>query len=339
MEITFNRLFKIDLSQKSVTLQVQLQDNVNLKKYVEDLIGNIADKETDKAFEFKDEKTQVRALINDILVKKEYDESCQSIAERLLDKELEAQIKIDRLGKEIQKGMLIISLVQMTDKARKLIISKADYDEFIEEITGKIRTGLPLRKKIYKAFIGEIDKSNQVSHISIYDTNQILASYWWKEFMELLTLRTDEDNTKRAFHSIETRILRPLEKKHKADFFNIWNSTIRYFRAKIEFNLDDYLENGIGDYEPFDEKLDIKEIKTKIRELPSKNDFDNRFTIVKKLIHKNLKTSVPLTEQIDLLIKQDVPENVISAYEEQDGTKYVKIKSKEGYEYFKKNGK
>lgn len=343
MEIIFSKLYKIDIFQNSASEKADYLKYENFKKYILELLDQIGKKSPERLYKFKSDFTEVRASITRIVQDKEYNLSCQTIANRLLKMEILAQDYLDKkkLGTEIQKGMLIISLIRMTDEALKLIISKVDYDEFISEMTGEIETGLSLRKKVYKAFVAELNNEFQITKTLIFDTNQRTSAYWWDKFLELDVVTTNEENTRRAFDAIETLILNPLEQKHKADYFHLWNSTIRYFRATVEFSIDDYIQNGIGDYLPYDTKLNITSLIDKIRELPQtyKEPFDERFEIVKEKITKRLKNTIHLTDQIDLHLKQDIPnqEKTIIPFKRPDGVKFVMIKSPEGYEYFLRN--
>jgi len=102
--------------------------------------------------------------------------------------------------------------------------------------------------------------------------------------------------------------------------------------------MQDFLDNSIGDYTPYDSTLDIEDLKSKIKELPSKKraPFDNQFNIIRTKVKANFISKVRLTSEIDLHIKEDFPENTIVAELGKDGEKYVKVKSEVGYKYFKK---
>lgn len=333
MEIIFNRLYKIDISKSEVSILSDLQLTDNLKNYIITLLEAIQDKESDKKYEYKSQTLEFCTLLNKIIIDNEYDASCTRIADKLLEAEIEAQSKITRLKKDIQKGILIISLVEMTDTERKIIISKADYDEFLNE-SGEINTGLPLKKRIYKAYTANINQANEIYKIATYDSNTSVSTYWWKEFLELSIVRTDEENTLNAFKAIESKILNPIKKKSKADYFTLRNSTIRYFRANPEYSTDGYIENVYEGYHPFDSNVNINELKTKVRDLSQKCNFDNRFTIVRSQIKSKIKEVYHLSNDIDLVVKQDIQPNIIKTKQEEDGSKWVMINSNEGYEYF-----
>jgi hypothetical protein len=202
-------------------------------------------------------------------------------------------------------------------------------------ISYKKTSGLPVRKKIYKAFIAEFDKSNIVIRTSIYDTNSTFSVYWWRDFLELEEVYTDDYNTDKAFSVINSRILSPIKQVSKPDYINLWNTTVHYFRVKKEFSLDEYINDVIKNYQPFDQRVDVLDLEKRARSLPEKGKFDNRFAIVPGLLNKRFKNSIQLTSQIELLLKQDIDiKNTIKPYQEDDGSKWVMIKSDPGYEHF-----
>lgn len=339
MEIIFNKQYKIDISANQIEEKPEYQNIENFKKYIQGMLEQISTKEPDRLYNFKSDYTEVKTLLNKILIQNEYENSCFGIANRLLSKEIEAQDDLNRkkLGKEILKGMLIISLVKMTDEARKIIILKVDYDEFLSEMTGDIVTGLSIRKKVYKSFIGELNNSHDLLKLSIYDTNSPVSVYWWNKFLELEVIITDEENTKNAFNAIEKEILNPIKKKYKQDYLHLWNASVAYFRSTGEFNLTQYRDEIIGNYTPYDENLEISALKEKIDRLPSRNKFDLRFNKVPSEVQKRFKNVLQLTNEIKLTLLHDIPniKKTFKAHEDVDG-KYLMIRSDEGYNYAKK---
>ena len=336
MEPIFNALFKIDISSDEVSLQ-QFQDNDNLNSYILELLTNVASETGDREFEFAEESLTMRTLLENIIADNERDSACETIAKRLLAKEIDAQKIIERLKKEIHKGMLIISFVKMTETEKKIIISKADYNEFIEEVSGNKKSGLPIKKKIFKAFIANVSLQNGteiITNLFTYDSNAVIASYWWKEFLELKTIRNDDENTKIAFSAIEKAVLIPIKEKYKQDYLLLWNATIAYFRGEGEFDLIHYRDVVIGDYIPFDKDLKIKDIKKRITELPTKAGFDIKFKKNPSLITNRFKNVLSLTTEINLVLMHDIanPKKTFKKHEDADG-KYLMIRSDKGYEF------
>lgn len=159
-------------------------------------------------------KTYLGRIIDD----EDRDGTSESIANRLLQEENKAQQKIEHLNKNIQKGILIISYVQMTDMEYKIVLSKADYNEFIEEVTGNLSSGLPTKKKIFKSFIANVtitEEDSEITKLVTYDSNATKAVYWSREFLELIEIRDDKKNTLTAYNALKKDILEPLRKNTK----------------------------------------------------------------------------------------------------------------------------
>ena len=210
----------------------------------------------------------------------------------------------------------------------------------MEELSGEKKSGLPTKKKIFKSFVLNIslddDGKNTIGKIITYDANtSTKAIYWWKIFLELNELRDDKRNTLNAYQAIKTDILGPISKKHKQDYLCLRNLTIAYFRSDGEFNLDHYKDSIIGSYIPFDAKLDINDLKMKIASLPTKHTFDKVFNKTPNEINDKFKDSIQLTPEIDLKIKQEIAhiERIIKAQEDEEGNKYIMIRSEDGFKY------
>ena len=158
--------------------------------------------------------------------------------------------------------------------------------------------------------------------------------------MELTKVFSDEDNTENAFDAIEKQVLLKLKKDHPNDYTHLSNSSIRYFRSKDTFDLNEYINDVFEGYEPFDTNLNMAKVKEKLRDMPTKSGkpFDSQFSIVKSKIKKKIIRDIPLTPHIDLHLKTDIYEldTVVTAIEDPDGTKFVKIRSDQGWKYFKK---
>lgn len=341
METVFINLFKIDLNSEKCSKE-NFTDKDNIQKYLNELLDVIVSNSGDREYEFDETLITTKNRILSILVnldEQAKQNECLLLAEKLLSTELDAQKKIQKLNKEIQKGILVIAALKLTDTDYKFIITKADYAEFVEEITGNTKSGLPLKKKIFKSFVADIKFVNNdyvFQRIVTYDSNINHSVYWWKSFLELKELRDNITNTKNSFELINNNVLAPLQKDHKSDYIKLWNSTVAYFRTKGEFDINHYAENVIGNYTPYDDSLEMDSLKSKINDLQKKNKFDNKFEKVPSAITKRMKKELKLTNEIDLIIKQDIPNlSSIIKPKEEDGKKYIMVLSTEGYEYAK----
>lgn len=291
-----------------------------------------------RMFYFRSETTQVRQAIN-LMISEQFDQGSKINAERLLEIEKIAQEKMN-LNVEIQKGSLFQTIFRENDTI-KIIICKADHSEYLDEADFVLHKGLPWKKKVFKSIMIELAASSSViESISVYDTNSSMSKYWWQDYLELTEKYTDSENTKRALHSIDNKIFKPLEKKHPADYVTLRNSMVGYFRRKEEFDVNDFVENILEGYQPFDEELSIDTLKTKVLEMPMrevKREFDYRFYIDRAAINKRtLKTTVELNQGIELVLEGvESLNSLVKPDVDDEGNKYVKIRTTDkGYRYF-----
>jgi hypothetical protein len=68
MDIIFNSLYKIDIEANSVTFMPHSTDKNDLDGYVKELVTNILDNSDRKGYQFKSTTTQVRNLLDKILL-------------------------------------------------------------------------------------------------------------------------------------------------------------------------------------------------------------------------------------------------------------------------------
>lgn len=337
MEINDIKIFKIDFQQMKAEPIKYAEYGIDFKNYLEGLIELIISGSSGRSFRFDRDTTEVRSQIAMILDNNDFSKISLTIANRLLAIENDIQQQINKLGKEIQKGIIVQALITQNN-IKKFIICKADNSDFLNETNFEYTKGLPIKKKVFKGFVCSLENKNIVSDILVYDV--ALTQYWWKDFLELTEVHSDEFNTQNAFDSIEKGVLLKIKSKHPQDYMHLSNSNIRYFRSTNSFDMNDYIQNMFDGYEPFDEKLDMEVLKNGIRQLPknSKLPFDEQFSIIKSQIKKRFIRDIQLTPEIELHFKQEIKniETVVTAGEDKDGTKYVKIKSEQGYQYFNK---
>lgn len=334
MNILNYATFQVDVqsnSTENITLQVQETD---FEDYLSELISEVSQNRNSRNFEFVRDTTEIKALIDTLFEDGNFASFVQGASQRLLASEVEAQAGIAHLGNEIQKGLLIIARVE-ENGLQSMFICKAEHVDFLEETNYTITKGLPIKKKLFKAFLASFDSNNQPTSVLVFDTNQVMAKYWWHDYLELSPVRTNSKNTELAFQSLERRIFAPLKKKHPADYMNLRNSTVHYFRSNEDFSIDDYLEKIIEPYPPVDEELKINDLKTKIEGFPEKYKFDNRFTIDKAEVKARQSNKVSLNDNLELVMKSDIDlPNIIKAYMEDDGQKYIRIRTDNGYDTF-----
>lgn len=321
-----NGVSKIDITNLST----------DLSTYVQRLFTEITDSDNRRQFEFRSNDTEVRTALTH-LISENYYEGSEINANRLLQIELLAQEAINHLNVEIQKGSLFQAVIGETTKS--VIISKADHNEYLDELDFTLRKGLPWKKRIFKAFLVNFDTNNSPISLYVYDTNARMSRYWWDSYLELKERYTDTHNTKTSLDFLDKKIFSKIKTDFPADHTIIRNSAIRYFRAKDEFEVDDFINDTFNNYTPVDSNLStlkIDEFKTNIKALPQRWGFDNRFTIERSEVRKRIVNRIQLTESIDLILKDYIPNlrDSIKSEVDSEGTKWVKIKSDTGFNKF-----
>lgn len=339
MTVEYLKLIKID-HENNIVQEEPLNSEGNVRDYVMDIISLITDNAGERRYRFKDDELTMKTWIGDIVNNNNRDGHAMDIANRLLQKEDDAQQRYHTIT-EIQKGILLIAYCKMTDTEYKMVICKADYTEFIEETTGEKKNGLPMKKKIFKSFAASITMNAgaySFSEMVTFDVNSKQSKYWYDEFLDLKALHDNGENTERAFSYLKSKILELIKKKSKSDYLVLWNSTVAYMRSEGEFSMEHYADNILAVYKPEDNSLNMHELAKKAKALPAQHDFDNRFDKVPSKVIAKMKNEIKLTNDITLLLKQNIPhiERTIVPHEEEDGTKYVMIQSEDGYKYAEK---
>lgn len=336
MNLNSTRIFKLDIETNSVMLIDQsVITQTDLAAYLEELVDLITKNPSGRLFKYERDTIEIKTIIDQILSGSgSFDDHTHTIADRLLVSERKAQANIEHLDKKIQKGLLFISVLTMVDR-KVVMICKSDDIEILNEETFKRVKGLPIKKQIFKAFLYTKVTTDDSVTIKVLDTNSAMAKYWWRDFLEVSEIFDNESNTRRAFDAVDVNVFGPMKKNHPRDYMVMRNSAIRYFKGAPAFEIEDFITTVIGDYQPFDEGLDVDAVKAKIRELPEKKNFDTQFDIVSGVVKARFKGSIALTKQIDLVIKEDIDiDNTIKPILGDDGTKYIQIRTDEGYRFF-----
>lgn len=338
MKLIYSRLIKIDQTNQEVAFE-EFNGVENLNRYIMNMIEEIAENDGDRVYKFKDTFTTMANYIQDFMEDKSRDEVSYNIAKRLLRIESDAQKSYGQFT-SLQKGILLVAYCDMetTGHDYKVLISKADYNEFIEENTGALKNGLPTKRKVFKAYVANVKLDGRVFRIdknTTYDVNANMAKYWYDGFLELEPVVDNETNTRKAFDAIDKFLLAPLKKKHKADYMHLRNATIHYMRSEGEFDINYYADNVLNaGYVPLDDGLDMAVLVEKVREFPKKHKFDKKFTKVPSTIKAKVRDVIRLTNNIDLVLKDYIPniDHVILP-REVNGKKYIMIESEDGYKY------
>lgn len=338
MALKFYRLYKID-RDNDTAIEENFDNLANIENYVAQVIEKHRNK-YEREYHFIDGEETAKNNVMRILKEDTLELSCQTMANRLLDKEKIANERIRHMGREIPTSMFIIVQDEITETESQLFFIKADYDEYIMAGSGNDGMGLPKNRKIFKSCVFFVCKENDdfdIYKIMSHDENSSSseAAYWYRDFLDLQELTSDEKNSEKAFKAAKRDILEPIKKNHKQDYWILRNRVIAYFRSEGEFDIEHFTDVIIGSYTPFDNTLKIKDLKEKASKLPEKYKFDSKFTKKPEVVKDKFKDSIFLTPDLELKVKQDIQEidTLISCGKDNGDKKYIKIYSDEGYNY------
>ena len=325
MNILYASLNHINHISSSIK-NVKIDHSESLKEYTEKLLIEITESPKRRQYLFTSSKSEIRNVLEDIVIDNDRGRSIKLAAKRLLNKEKEAQeaLKSKKLKVEILKGSLFQAYIEVEGK-ESIIICKADHTEFLDENSLTVRSGLPWDKKIFKAALVRLKKGIIQEEVDVLDAN--LSKYWWREFLELEEKHTDSYNTEKSMEHFDNRIFNSIRKKHPSDYQILRNSFVGYYRNNEIFEVEDFIDSLFSNYEPEDKTLNIDSLVAKIRSLPEKLGFDKTFNISKADIKKRMREKVKISEAIDLLLKTDIPnfKKTLSSGKTQSGQMYLQI--------------
>ncbi|MEJ2901643.1 hypothetical protein WAE58_04380 [Pedobacter panaciterrae] len=338
LELIKTSIFKIDLAGNQISETRLVVDDADFYNYIRGSINEVSLSTGGRKFKVRSASTQVISILlkNISDTKLPFD---GTIADRLLREEIDVQTKIARMGKEISEGLLIISNIE--DKGvKKAVVCKVEDNQYLNKVNLKLDSGYPLKRKIFRSAQFIFDGADEIIDVIVHDLNSKGATYWWDDFLELDQLWDDNYNTKTAFHIIDTKILSKIKKESVSDHTYLRNATIRYFRTTQEFTIEKFIEAVFTGYEPvLPDKLDIAAITESIKTLPEKFSFDERFDLKPSEITAKIKYAIHLTEEIDLVIKDEINIEKTIIPELVHNRKYIRIRSDEGYDAFNKKTK
>ncbi|MEO6523518.1 MAG: hypothetical protein ABIN91_17680 [Mucilaginibacter sp.] len=335
LELIKTSIFKIDLKESNVAETVIPDVESDFFKYIRGSINEVSLANGGRKFKLRSTSTQVVNTINSVIQDSGLNFD-NTIPSRLLREELKVQAKISRLGIEISEGILITSFI-VDRGVKKIVICKVEDLQYIDKIDLRLNSGYPLKRKIFRSVQFILNDSKAIVDITVHDLSSKGATYWWDEFLEIDQLWDDIYNTKTAFNIIDTKVLSKIKKESPADHTYLRNSAIRYFRTNQEFTIEKFIETCLEGYQPVAAgKVDVESLKEAVRKLPEKFSFDERFNLKPSEITAKIKYAINLTENIDLVIKDEINiESTITAVLHHQ-RKYIRIRSDAGYDAFNK---
>lgn len=261
-------------------------------------------------------------------------------AKKLLDVETDVQKSIDHLKHDVRQGCLL-QVVYRNKSTLSIAVLKIDDNTFLDSDVMALKTGLPLNTRMQKVALVTFNDNGEVDDLLLSDTNTKISAYWRKDFLEAIEIREASINTRLAFDAIDKLLKRNIQKKSIQDYYFLRNQLVLDFR-KDSFDFT-ALVDKFKEYSPVDANLDktsMDNFINKLQDLPNtpNKEFDTQFTIAENVIKAKLVNSIMIDDIFELKVKQPVEdlENKLDVGKDDNGRKYVKLYSDQGYEAFKK---
>lgn len=332
MEIVLQTIRVIDFENNAIYVR---ETPELFSDYVRELIHYLNHNTTIREFRTRSVNTEVISCILEIINNQVDTEFITTkidfIANRLLLKEQEAQDSIAHLYTNVQKGSLIQALLYDEDNdTYTYLLAKVEHTNFIDDSDFRFKTGFPKdMKKLWKSCIFKMEDL-QASTFSAKVYSQNNAKYWHNDFLELEQVVSDEVNTDRAFRAIDSTLNRNIKNIAPRDHTILRNSLIGYFKSNIFIDYDSMIDNIFKNYQPVELEQDkMVMIIDKIEELPTKYNFEKQFNTVPSVINARIRKVYDVCQGIQLKITDAIQnlDDTIIAYRENDGNKYIKIKT------------
>ncbi len=304
-------------------------------EYINELIIHVNSNTAVRDFKTKSVETEVISCVKQILKNRNDNElikeKIDTIANRLLDKEIEAQKIVARMNTNVQKGSLIQAL--MYDDTHGLftyLLAKVEHSDFVDDTDFTFKSGFSKDKKtLWKSCLIDLPDNNPNEYYAKIYSNTV-AKYWSDDFLELEEMISDETNTSNAFKAIEGVLNKTIKTSAPKDHIIIRNSIISYFKNNEHFDYNQMLEFVLGQYQTTDLTTErLGTLREKLNELPETKKFDRQFLAIPSVINARIKKVYEVNDGIELRITDAVHDiaNTITAFRDDDGTKYIKIKT------------
>ncbi len=347
INVLFKDVYLIDYDEKLSTRK-PITDEFN--DYVTKLANEISNNNNLQYFIIRDPNTQVISLVLDSTQRlinsdtEEIADNMRSIAQRLLEKEIDKQDQISHMGINVKKGSLLQAILLSNDGLETeylYMLTKVEHNDFFDEESYNIKRGFPVdRINLWKSCLIHLSIENErvsIGEIKVFLDNP--ANYWHNDFLEINPLRKDDENTKKLFRAVDKVLHSKIFDESNHEYFMLRNNLIGYLRRTEQLDYSDLVTTLFRDYDY--EELSPKtkkEVIDALNELPEKCSFDRKFICIHSAIKARIiKKTYDLTEDIDLVIKKDLENVDIVSSGEDSGKKYVKIytENREVYNTFR----
>ena len=337
MTIIETSIHIIDRESKRVT---QREAPEAFGAYVGELINHVRNNASVRDYKTRSTSTEVIRCILDLCANQEgsiISARMNTMASRLLLKEMEIQGRVSGMNVEVQKGSLIQALLfDEIAEAYSYLLAKVEHSEWVDDSDFTFKTGFSKDKKtMWKSCLFDLsDLAADEFLAKIYSDTK--AQYWSSGFLELDETKSDEVNTQKAFQAIDMILGNGFRGVTSPDHTIIRSGFVAYLKNNEHIDFPLMVNHVLENYKPVDTYLSqeeskamsdrIQNIRTRLLEQPEKRNFDSQFNAINNAINARIRQVYKIREGIDLRVTCAIEEGVIQAVEE-GGAKYIKIRS------------
>jgi len=325
---------KVDCKGQTLGSPFYRTNEIDIKTYLTGVIRSVVNIPRSQRFQFCNAGYDSKFAI-EMLAGSAFKIEAIALTQRLLDCEIVAQKKIAGL-KELREGSLLCAHFQLGEQ-ECVILVKIDHAGYLNELTLQRTSGLPEKQRAQKCATFSVVGGVVDPTVVISDSNSALTEYWWSGFLNLESLSNPQQNTLRAFKAIESLLKSKVEKKSLSDYWTLRNAFVSYFTTRPDCVFEQMIDDIMGGYPAHDPELDMSQLVAEAKGLPKKKDFDSHFSIAPDVISNKIKRQIRLGQNLDLRIMGEISDfdNMFDTGDD-DGRKYLKIYSDEGYAAFNK---
>ncbi len=340
LEVQEYALYKMDLAFTEPQKLTLTGSTTGLEAYAELVLKELLTSERSRNYQFTDmdELVPSQLLRFDGMTTAEWLESAHKIAKKLHSVEESVQQRIKHINDVSSGGLLQLKIIH--DNTLKYAVVKIDENDFLDEQTLELKSGLPAKTRIQKAALASIS-GNSITELVLIDSKAKITEYWYLHFLVAKELNSSESNTLNAFSAIDHFLVTEVKKKSPADYFHLRNEVVCYFRNEDGFAFDEIVDIfSKQKVENNELKSEFPELIEKFKSLPNKKTkpFDTQFDIKPDVIKARIRRTIVLDTNFELRLNGEVDDIRNKIIPEKDsGGKYLKIYSDTGYDTFTDN--
>lgn len=336
LELYNTAIQKVDIPNAKLGDAIYKTSEEDIKKYLTGLIREILKHNRSQSFKLE-ENGEIGSLIAG-LTTGDFQKNALALTGRLLNCEVDLQSELGKFT-TIRSGSLFCSHFKLNESEFVLVV-KIDHAGFLNEDTLKRVAGLPEKHRAQKCATFQFTDGQLDPTVIITDSSAAITEYWWSTYLSLTALSSPQLNTMKAFSAVERLLTSKVKSKSNSDYWNLRNALVGYFTTRGECSYSDMIHELFSSYEPDSVDISMGSLIKEAQLLPSKKDdgFDTHFTLVPSVINARIKRQIRLAPNVDLRINGQINDFDRMFSTGDDGRKFLKIYSDEGYSAFHREG-